>query len=245
MGSTFLDLTNKVIRRVNDIELTSLTFGAATGFSAVAKDAVIDSIRRINQHQNTWPFNYTDTTQTLTADQAVYSFPADLKVPDWDSFLIQKSDALSVPAKNLYLIDYDEWIARFRERDKDLETGEGGIPDYVYRTQDNKMGFSTVPDKAYVVEYGYWATPDDLSLHSDTTNIPTAFDHLIVSGALYYVYMFRSNEQAASIENSRFNEGLRAMRTLLINNKEYVYDTRSSSELARSPGKRRAYNGAF
>jgi hypothetical protein len=42
---------------------------------------------------------------------------------------------------------------------------------------------------------------------------------------MYYAYMFRGNEQAASLAKAKFDEGLKKMRILLINEYEYVSST--------------------
>ena len=49
MSSQFMPLCNLVLRHFNDVEFTTTTFGTATGFHAVVKDAVNDSIREIQQ----------------------------------------------------------------------------------------------------------------------------------------------------------------------------------------------------
>ena len=234
MVSTFLQLTNKVILRVNDIELTSATFPTATGFQAMAKQAVLDSIRRINQDQQQWPFNHTNATQVLVADQATYALPSDYKIVDWDTFFLQEDDTLNSPARILPQMDFDEWHFRRRAADFSLETGDGGVPHLIYRTRDDKFGVSTIPDKAYTVEFEYWATPVDLVLFSDATNIPVAYDHIIIEGAMVDVYMFRSNDQATAQSNNKFQEALKQMRSILINREKYAWDTRSNRELSRS-----------
>jgi hypothetical protein len=38
---------------------------------------------------------------------------------------------------------------------------------------------------------------------------------------MYHAYMFRSNEQAATLAKTKFDEGIKKMRILLIN--KYVY----------------------
>jgi hypothetical protein len=42
---------------------------------------------------------------------------------------------------------------------------------------------------------------------------------------MYYAYMFRGNEQAASLAKAKFDEGLKKMRILLINEYEYLRST--------------------
>lgn len=236
MSSTFLSLTNKVLGRVNEVALTSATFAAATGFHSQAKQFVLDSIRKINQDQREWPFNHTSTTQLLVADQATYSLPSDYKIVDWETFFLQPDTSLDAPARPLALMNYDEWFRRRKTSDDSLDTGDGGVPEVVYRTRDDKFGLSTIPDAAYTVEYEYWATPVDLTLHSSTTNIPSAYDHIIVEGAMWHVYMFRSNYESASMSKKEFDKGLIHMRSLLIERDTYVWDRRTNRELSRSSG---------
>ncbi|KKL57466.1 hypothetical protein LCGC14_2235150, partial [marine sediment metagenome] len=49
MASSYLELTNRVIRRFNEVELTAANFAAAVGFQAFIKDSVNDSIQDINE----------------------------------------------------------------------------------------------------------------------------------------------------------------------------------------------------
>ncbi len=49
MALTFLTLTNSVITRMNEVELTSSNFTSARGVQIQCKNAVNESIRFINQ----------------------------------------------------------------------------------------------------------------------------------------------------------------------------------------------------
>ena len=49
MAETYLTLTNKVLARLNEVELTSSTFTSARGIQTQAKNAVNEAIRYINQ----------------------------------------------------------------------------------------------------------------------------------------------------------------------------------------------------
>ena len=57
---------------------------------------------------------------------------------------------------------------------------------------------------------------------TDTTNIPERFRHIIVDGAMYHSYMFRSNMQATMAAKEKFDEGIKHMRSQLINRTPYV-----------------------
>ena len=47
MATTFLTLTNDVLRELNEIELTSSTFASAKGIQSFVKDAVNKSLKDV------------------------------------------------------------------------------------------------------------------------------------------------------------------------------------------------------
>ena len=63
--------------------------------------------------------------------------------------------------------------------------------------------------------------PVDLELSTDIPTIPDQFRHVIVDGAMYYAYMFRDNIEMANISQSKFENGIKQMRTLLVNENAY------------------------
>ena len=58
MALTFLTLTNSVITRMNEVELTSSNFTGARGVQIQCKNAVNESIRYINQREFGYSFNH-------------------------------------------------------------------------------------------------------------------------------------------------------------------------------------------
>ena len=73
-----------------------------------------------------------------------------------------------------------------------------------------------LPDAAYVIEYVYYKFPDDLSAFDDTMIVPDRFKYIIIDGAMVYMMRFRSNEQSAQIHQQKFDEGIKSMRRLLL-----------------------------
>ena len=45
---------------------------------------------------------------------------------------------------------------------------------------------------------------------------------MIIDGAMAYAYMFRSNEQSAVMAKNKFDEGIKRMRSMLVNRYSYV-----------------------
>jgi hypothetical protein len=225
MALTFLDLTNRVLRRLNEVELTSSNFASARGFHAQVKDAVNAAIKDIHNSEYEWPFNHEEVDFALTPSTASYGLPADQVKVDWESFFIDASVSLNTAAKSLRFISLDQWRQELRETDNALITVEGQ-PRKVTSGQNNTFVLSPVPDQAYTLRYEYFKNPVELSAHDDTTTIPDTYAGIIVEGAMHYCYMFRENFESAGVAEKRFKKGVAMMRNALINRDNAVRDTR-------------------
>lgn len=231
MAYDFLGLVNDVNRRLNEVELTSTNFASAAGFYGQAKDAVNASIRYLNQSEYNWPFNHVTQTTTLTANTSRYAYPSDAKVINFQTFRIKENTTLGNPTRRLTELAYEEYLDKYVEQEYNNSSNQG-LPLYVIQAPDLEFILTPEPDKAYEVVYEYYTFPTDLSAATDTTNIPERFRHIIIDGAMYHAYMFRSNAQAATIAKTKFDEGIKHMRSQLINRTPYVRSymiTRTSS----------------
>ena len=226
MPSSYIDLCNKTLRRLNEVEISADDFPTVRGVQALVKDAVKAAIAKVNQAEYGWPFNAAEHTQVLTAGQTEYTWPDYFKVSDWNSFQIQKDDSLAVTYKTLKSIDRDEWYRDYR--DDDYEAGSAGraVPDFVFPSHGNGFGVSPSPDKAYTVRFRYYQNYSNLTAATDVTRIPESFDTVIVDGAIYHLYMFKDNLEAASAAFTAFQQGIKDLQTLYINNYQYISDTR-------------------
>ena len=122
MAETYLTLTNKVIARLNEVELTSANFTSARGIQIQSKNAVNEAIRYINQREYNYPFNHATATQTLTAGTVKYSVPTSTKVVDYNTFRLVKDSDLGNGSINLSPLNYNEYLTSFVEQEDELET---------------------------------------------------------------------------------------------------------------------------
>lgn len=206
--------------------MTSSDFASATGVQALAKDAVRDSISKINQAEFEWPFNSAEHTQVLAVGQEEYTWPTFYKVAEWNSFQIVKDASLSVESQQLKFIERDVWYREYRDADDNSGTSGVGVPIYVFPSSGNGYGVSPSPDKTYTIKFRYYQTHTDLNLFSDQTLVPTSHDAVIVDGALFYMYLFKDNMEAAQISAGSFQQGIKEMQTIHINKYESVRDRR-------------------
>ena len=86
MATTYLTLTNSVLRELNETELTSSTFSSSRGIQTAVKDFINKGIHDIYNEGGEIPLLYERTTQVLFVGDNEYDLPADLRKIDIDSF---------------------------------------------------------------------------------------------------------------------------------------------------------------
>ena len=173
-----------------------------------------------------FPFLKTTFTQTLTTAQRTYDFPANMGSVDWDSFFLKKTTGLDNTPRHLNTLTYNDYLQNYRTQDDEADQTNGtGKPTYVYQTLEEKFGITPLTDAAYDVEYVYFTYPDDLVLYTDTMIIPERFKHVVIDGAIMFIMRFRSNEQSAAMHQRNFEEGIKAMRRILMDDNLYIRST--------------------
>ena len=120
MAESFLTITNKVLARLNEVELTSSTFDTSRGIQTQAKNAVNESIRYINQREFNYPFNHSTQSDTLTAGVVRYSIPTTAKTVDYNTFRIVKDQAAGIVGGRLRKLDYNEYLNLYSEQEDDI-----------------------------------------------------------------------------------------------------------------------------
>ena len=224
MAYDFLGIVNDINRRSNEVELTTDNFNTVTGYYSAIKDSVNSSINFINQHEYEWPFNHSEEEETLTENIVRYSTPGDAKTIDWDSFRIARSATLGNETVKLKLLSYEEYLDKYVDYEYNSELK--GMPRYVFQTPSREYGLVPAPDKAYTIFYEYYRLPVDLVNNTDVPSLPEYFRHVIVDGAMYYLFMFKGDMQAANALQQKFLMGIKHLRSTFINRTNYVRDTR-------------------
>ena len=226
MASTYLALCNQVIRRLNEVEMTADGFATASGVQALVKDAVKSAIARINQMEFEWPFNAAEQTDTLVVGQEEYTWPTYFKAVDWNTYQIQASTDLGTNFSTLRFIERDEWYKNHRDDDDTSGTTGRSAPLYVFPSHGSGYGVSPSPDKTYSLKFRYYLNYTDIIAQGDVTRIPASYDNVLVDGALYQMYLFKDNIEAAQLALMTFERGVKDLQGLYINTYQSVTDTR-------------------
>jgi hypothetical protein len=224
MAYTYLDITNEVLARMNEVTLTSAGFGSARGVQIQCKNAVNDSINFINHREFNWPFNHNTETVSLVAGTSRYSIPANSKTVDYGTFRLTKDSTLGTSGGGLSLLDYKEYVDRYIDQEDDVTVG-GGKPRSVIRTPDNNFILYPYPDQAYTLKYEHYVNPITLTSAADVPAIPELYRAVIADGATAYAYQYRGEVDQYQMNWQRFNEGIDGMQSILTNRYDYVRST--------------------
>jgi hypothetical protein len=226
MPTSYIDLCNQTLRRLNEVEIAEADFSSARGVQALVKDAVKAAVAKINQAEFGWPFNAAEETDTLIVGQTEYTWPQYFKVADWNSFQIQANDNLGAGYKTLKFIEQDEWYSDHRDADYTAGITGRDMPEYIFPAHGNGYGVSPSPNKAYTLKFRYFMNYSDITNATDVTRIPESYDTVLIDGALYHLYMFKDNMESAQAAFISFEKGIKDLQTLYINNNVSIRDTR-------------------
>jgi hypothetical protein len=95
MATTYLELSNRTLRELNEVELTSANFSSSRGIQTTVKDFINKSIHDIYNESVEIPLLHTETTQTTYTGDSEYAFPTDMRRVDFESFFLKPNELLT------------------------------------------------------------------------------------------------------------------------------------------------------
>jgi len=253
MATTYLDLSNEVLRELNEIPLTASNFATAIGFQQFVKDSVNKAIFDIANEEPELPFFsaglsgatdpfYGNTTVASVAGQRWYtlksgssSITTDFATVDWDDFflttVIVSGETAPFVSKGLNFLSLADWTRYYRdaENNDDADSQSYGEPMHVIKSPDNrKFGLSPIPDKVYNIHFYAFARPTALSAYSDEIVLPDQYKNVILARVRYYVWQFKESPQQAAFAMDDYKKGMRQMKSVLLNpTPSYMTDDRT------------------
>ena len=240
--ATYLNLTNELLRELNEVVLTSSNFGDAVGIQAHAQDCINRAYSDIVMAEPQWAFLatgesgatdpfygnvYVETvagTRWYELKASSSSITADYGSVDWDNFYLTTIgvSGASTPytSQNLKFVTTEEWKDHLREAENidDADTQTYGEPKFVIRSPDaRKFGVSPIPDKVYRVWFFAWDLPTALDAHGDATVFPDVYKPVLMARARYHFHQFKDAPQQAAFALEDYKKGLKQMRSALMN----------------------------
>jgi hypothetical protein len=253
MATTYLDLTNEILRELNEIPLTSANFGNATGFQQFVKDAINKSIFDIANEEPQLPFFaadlsgatnpfYGNVVVPTVIGQRYYllksdstSIKDDYGSVDWDDFYLTtinvSGESAPYVSQGLKFLTHADWRRYYRDNENN-DSADGqvyGEPKYVIKSPDNrKFGLSPIPDKIYNVHFYAYVKPTALSAYTDEIILPDQYKNVILARVRYYTWQFKESPQQASFALQDYVQSMKAMKENLINPQpKYMTDDRT------------------
>ena len=242
MATTYLEITNEVLRELNEVPLTSSNFANAKGLQAFVKDTVNKAIFDIANEEPQLPFFraglsgatdhfYRNFKVATTAGTRWYllksgssSITTDYASIDWDDFYLTtinvSGEAAPFVSQGLKFLNLADWKRYYRdsENSDDASTQAYGEPKYVIKSPDNrKFGLSPIPDKVYNVHFYAFEKPTALSAHGDTVVLPEQYTNVITSRVRYYVWQFKESPQQAAFALDDYRRAMKSMKSNLLN----------------------------
>jgi len=242
MATTYLEITNEVLRELNEVPLTSSNFANAKGLQAFVKDTVNKAIFDIANEEPQLPFFsaglsgatdpfYGNVTVATTAGTRWYllksgssSITTDYASIDWDDFYLTtinvSGETAPFVSQGLKFLNLADWKRYYRdsENSDDASTQAYGEPKYVIKSPDNrKFGLSPIPDKVYNVHFYAFEKPTALSAHGDTVVLPEQYTNVITSRVRYYVWQFKESPQQAAFALDDYRRAMKSMKSNLLN----------------------------
>ena len=240
--ATYLNLTNELLRELNEVVLTSANFSAAVGIQGHAKDCINRAYSDIVMAEPQWSFLatgesgatdpfYGNVYVETTAGTRWYELKAssssittDYGSIDWDNFYLTTIgvSGASTPytSQNLKFITTEEWKDHLRESENedDANAQTWGEPRFIIRSPDaRKFGVSPIPDKVYRVWFFAWDLPTALDAHGGAIVFPDVYSPVLMARARYHFHQFKDSPQQAAFALEDYKKGLKQLRSALMN----------------------------
>ena len=242
MATSYLTLTNEVLRELNEVQLTSANFASAVGIQAFVKESVNRALNDIANEEPQLPFFavaasggtdpfYGNVTVETVAGTRWYllksgssGITTDYSSIDWDDFYITtinvSGETAPYVSRGLKFITLADWrrYRRDSENADDADTQAFGEPRYVIRSPDHrKFGLSPIPDKVYNIHFYAYDRPTALSAFGDNIVLPDQYANIVTARTRYYVHQFKENTQQAAFAMDDYKKGMKYMKSNLIN----------------------------
>ena len=252
MATTYLQVTNELLRETNEVVLTAANFGDAVGVQAHIKDCVSRAYNDIVMSEPRWSFLatgesgatdpfygnvYVETvagTRWYELKESSSSLVNDYGAVDWNDFYLTtigvSGESAPYVSKNLRFATLEDWKDFRREAENldDADSQNWGQPNVVFRSPDGrKFGVSPIPKKVYRVWFFAYNLPTALSAHGDELAFPDVYVPVLTSRARYYIHQFKDDSQAAAFALDDYKRGLRQMKSNMLSPApKYITDDR-------------------
>lgn len=241
MSNTYLEVTNLVIREINEVPLTAASFANATNIQAFVKECVNRAYRDIHDEDYKWHWmrlgdslgNFFGNTyiETVAGQRWYYTKPLATDIDDeyshvdWNKFTCTTEGVTGEVApyvyENLKLVSLEDWRTMYSITEQ--ETANQATPKRIIRDPSSlSFGLSPVPDKVYRIYFYAWEQLTPLSAYDDVIVIPSQYIQVLLAKTRYYVWQFKDQMARADAALQEYKKGLQRMREAMNPSASYM-----------------------
>ncbi|MDB4312176.1 hypothetical protein N9937_01975 [bacterium] len=239
MPETYKNITNIILRELNEVLLTDANYASATNIQAHVKDTVNRAYRDIIYTEEAWPFMATGApsndfdgntsfetvagTRFYLINPSATTIDDDYASVDLENVTITKYGVAGETApyytRNLRYMAIEDWKQEFQESedsDRTSDTPTYGEPKRIFLSADRRrFGISPIPDGVYKLYFTAYDQLTALSAATDEIRIPSQYLPVLMARIRYYVYQFKGRSNEAQFALAEYKKSLRSMREAL------------------------------
>jgi hypothetical protein len=163
MALTYLQFTNRVLKRITQSEISEVT--TATGQALIITELINEAQNELWSETTNWYTLYTTRTFATVADTAEYA-----QASDWGRTI----DMMDTTNGNMINEDTSR---TFDESDPDADYTGNPLR---FSVQGSNFRLDPIPAGAYTIRERYWAFPTALAANSDTSDLPLFCENFII-----------------------------------------------------------------
>ena len=195
--TSYLNLTNKILRRINQSEISDVT--AATGHAEIITN-LINEAQNVLYTELNWYSLITTTTLSTEADTASYSIAAD----------VGKMLDVRDTTNNIFIYENYQRVIDMADADEST-TGQPTS----FAMVPGTITLYPIPAGTYTIKYRYWKVPVTLAANADTSDLPIEVENCIIQWTLYMTLDYMNKFDMA--DRARL-EYVRLLKTAKITN---------------------------
>jgi hypothetical protein len=178
MALSFLQLTNRVLKRITQSEITDVA--TATGHALIITELINEAQNALYSEAN-WHSLYTTSTVATVASTATVAAPTLGRIID----LIDTTN-------NKVLIE--DVVRAIDEADPDAD--HTGTPTH-FALQGANFVLYPIPAGVYTLRYRYWKIPTALTANANTSSLPIDCENCIIQYVLAGIHEYLKNFDAS------------------------------------------------
>jgi hypothetical protein len=185
--TSYLDMTNKILRRIYETTITDVT--AVSGKGLMITNLLNEAQEALFDEDVSWYTLYTSDTITTAAGTASYAYPTDL------------GHTISIVNTTSNWLITEDLTRNFESTDPDGDT-TGSPTHFVIEGADYR--FYPIPAGIETLTVKYYSRPVAMSVNASTTDLPQSCEGPMIQWVLGEMYRYLSKFELAAGADAKY-----------------------------------------